>query len=203
MKKLLGFALLFFFLVPVHALPTGKWIANYNGVIGTVEFAPSNFELVVSEGENVAGFSGPIVAATEPEAARPGRAIVGPVKGSRAAYEVVWYFNPEGSRARFYFADKGFSTVKEADPFMSEEFYQQVSALPAMPDLSREQFVALLSDALQSRTTSTHKDTDLQMDDLVIARGYDPAKSHGAFDKALETYGEDAEVKRLLDDLSK
>lgn len=215
MKILLGFALLFSLLVPVQALPTGTWIADYNGVIGTVDFASTNFKLVVSEGENVAGFSGPVVIATEPEAARPGRAIVGPVTGSRATYEVVWYFNPEGSRARFYFADQGFATVKEAeaaqaqfaleeaDPFMSEEFYQKVSALPAMPELSRDQFVALLSDALQSRKASTHKDTDLQMDDLVIARGYDPVKSHDAFDKALEAYGEDAEVKSLLDELAK
>ena len=215
MKILLRLTLLFSLLASAHALPTGTWKANYNGVVGTVDFQAANFQLAVEQGEETVGFSGPIVTATEPENGQPGRAIVGPLQGSRSNYEVVWYYNPDGERARFYFADEGFSnlqeaeaaqaqfTVEQADPFMTEEFYQKVSALPAMPELPKEQFVALLSDALKSKNESAHKDTDLHMDDLVIARGFDPAKSHESFDKALEAYGEDPEVKRLLDELAK
>ncbi len=215
MKVFLGSVLFFSLLQSAWALPTGKWIADFSGVVGTVEFQEKNFALVVTEEGQTLGFFGPLVSATEPVSGQPGRAIVGPVEGSRSPYEVVWYYNPEGSRARFYFADEGFKSLaeaeaaeaqfalEEADPFMTEEFYKQVSALPAMPELTREQFIALLSDALASKKSATHKDTDLQMDDLVIARGFDPLKSHESFDKALEAYSEDAEVKRLMDELTK
>ena len=215
MKVLLGSVLFLSLLQSAYALPTGKWIADFSGVVGTVQFEEKNFALVVTEDGQSLGFSGPLVSATEPESGQPGRAIVGPVEGSRSPYEVVWYYNPEGSRVRFYFAEEGFASVseaesaqaqfvlEEADPFMTEEFYQQVSALPAMPELTREQFFTLLSDALASKQKATHQDTDLQMDDLVIARGYDPLKSHESFDKALQTFGEDAEVKNLLEELSK
>lgn len=215
MKILLGSVLFFSLLQSAFALPTGNWVADFSGVVGTVQFEEKNFALVITQEGQSVGFAGPLVSATEPESGQPGRAIVGPVEGSRSPYEVVWYYNPEGERARFYFADEGFESVaeaeaaqvqfahEEADPFMTEEFYQQVSALPAMPELTREQFIALLSDALVSKQNSTHKDTDLQMDDLVIARGYDPVKSHESFDKALAAYGEDAETKRLMDELTK
>ena len=214
MKVFLSSVLFLSLLQSAYALPTGKWIADFSGVVGTVEFEEKAFALVVTEGEQSVGFSGPLVSATEPEGGRPGRAIIGPIEGSRSPYEVVWYYNPDESRARFYFADQGFPSVaeaeatqaqfelEEADPFMTVEFFEKVSALPAMPELSREQFISLLTDALASKQKSSHKDTDLQMDDLVIARGYDPLKSHESFDNAMKTFGEDAEVKRLLSELS-
>ena len=198
-----------------HALPTGIWLASYEEIKVAIEVTESQFVFVRSAGDEEIGFEGPLAAASEPGVGRPGQMVVGPIAGSSDPYAVVWYFAPEGERTRFYFSPVWFATleaaqaeearfhIEQADPYMSEQFYTRVSGLPALPQLEQKEFVVLLEDILQVKSAAIHTDVDLMIDDLLIARGYDPLKSQKIFNQAVDAYGDDPLIKAYLLELSK
>ena len=210
-------ALLCFFCLTLsaHALPTGIWLASYEEIKAAIEVTESRFVFVRSAGDEEIGFEGPLAAATEPGVGRPGQIIVGPLAESAEPYAVVWYFAPEGERRRFYFSPVWFTTleaaqaeqarfnIEQADPYMSEEFYARVRSLPALPQLEQKEFVVLLEDVLQVKSTTLHNDVDLMIDDVLIERGYDPLKSQKTFNQAVDAYGDDPLIKAYLLELSK
>lgn len=215
MRSLQTLLCLFCLTLSAHALPTGIWLASYEKIKAAIEVTESQFVFVRSDGVEEIGFEGPLTAVSEPGVGRPGQIVVGPIAESAEPYAVVWYFAPEGERTRFYFSPVWFTTLEaaqaeqarfnleQADPYMAEQFYTRVRSLPALPQLEQKEFVVLLEDILQGKSTALHADVDLIIDDVLIGRGYDPLKSQESFNQAVDAYGNDPLIKAYLLELSK
>jgi hypothetical protein len=197
------------------ALPTGQWLADFYDEIGIITITESSFSFELEDDGAASGFSGPLVEVIEAEGGEPGRMIVGPVAGGKFPYEVVWFFEPEGPRARFFCQEAGYKTaddaleslpdfeLSETSLFLDREFFLQVDKMPALPLLNRDDLVALMEEVLLRQKANPESDPSTLMETLMIDKGYHPTKSLDPFEAALQKHLNDPEVSRILDQLNK
>ena len=192
------------------ALPVGQWRSDFYGAYGSINITDNRFDFALEEPESKWSFGGPIAKVVEPLNGAPGKIVVGPIDDGDPAWEVIWFYPPNGPRALFFRESTGFATQAEAEAsqtelkpneasmFLSREFFAECDALPVLPEPDKAQLVLLLHEALKRLEADRGSDINTLMETLMIDKGFHPTKSREPFESALNKYGDDPEVSPLI-----